>query len=590
MRRLVPFALVLGMLVCAASAQAATGDLTFKDCLAKFATSPCGAVPNEVLDGGRDVAVSPDGSHVYVADNNDSIVWFSRSPSDGSLTYAGCVDNGTETGCTHLPTHTLELPRSLAFSPDGTSLYAALETSDDVVRFDVAGNGALSFGSCVEDDDVFDSGCGQQVANLNTPLRVVVSPDGNSVYATNGPTSGEGELHQFTAALAPVNCYREEPDVGCAGEAAPIDVPYGLAISPDGKHLYVTSVGRDAIAWFSRGSGGSLTQAGCIADGDDTTEFTEGCAEDPEANYDFMNHITFNPDGSDAYVTDETGLGVVYHFTRDSLTGALTRADCLADSIGDAPGCTELNNTTGSGLSSVTDAVVSPDAVNLYAVAYQDEALSTFSLASPSGAMTFVRCLRALEYQGCAGFAGESSLAGPFGVALSPDGHDLYVSNTYGNPAVLHFEREAPGTREGGEEPGEEEPGPEEPGTGGGSGGSGSGSGGSSTPPPSPKPGPTPKPTEAPKCGGFKATIVGSAKADSLKGTAKKDVIAAGAGNDKVSALGGKDIVCGEGGNDQLGGGPGADLLLGGPGRDTLRGNGGVDRFVGGPGRDVVKQ
>lgn len=478
------------------------------------------------------------------------------------------------------------MPRSLAFSPDGSSLYAAVETSDAIVRFEVAANGALSFGSCVEDDDGFNSGCSHQAASLDLPLRVVVSPDGNSVYATNGQ-SGDGTLNQFSASLESVNCYREVPTLGCMNQAEPLEAPYGLAISPDGSYLYVTSVGRDAITWFKRGTGGSLTLAGCLSDEDDTTEFSDSCSEESGVNYDFLNHITFNPDGSDAYVTDETGLGAVYHFTRDATTGALTRQDCLADSIGDAPGCTELNNTTGSGLSSVTDAVVSPDAANLYTVAFQDSALSTFSLA-PNSAMTFVRCLRATEYQGCAGFG--ETLSGPFGVALSPDGHDLYVSNSFGNPAVLHFEREAAGTREGGEEPGGEEPGPEEPGTGGGSGGSGAGSGGSSTPPPSPKPGPAPQPTEAPKCGGFKATIVGSAKADTLKGTAKKDVIAAGAGNDKVSALGGKDIVCGEGGNDQLGGGPGADLLLGGPGRDTLKGNGGVDRLVGGPGRDSVRQ
>lgn len=586
MRRLAFLVIATAMLLCAASASAATGDLTFKDCLAKFANGPCGAVPNQVLDGGRDVAVSPDGSHVYVADFEDSIVWFNRSPTDGSLTYAGCIDNGSETGCTHLPVNTMQVPRSLAFSPDGSTLYAAVETTNDVIRFDVAANGALSFGNCVEDSDGFNSGCGAQVADLEKPLRVVVSPDGSSVYATSGPTSGHGAIHQFSANLTQVNCYREVTDIGCANKVAPIDVPYGMAISPDGKHLYVTSVGRDAITWFGRGSGGSLVEAGCTYDGDDTSEFTEGCVKDTGVNYDFMNHITFSPDGSDAYVTDETGLGRIYHFTRSALTGALTRQDCLADDLGveETPGCTPLSNSTGSGLASVTDAVVSPDSANLYAVAFQDSALSTFSLDS-SGAMSFVRCLRALEYQGCAGFG--ETLAGPFGVAISPDGHDLYVSNGTSNPAILHFERDAEGSREGGGE----EPGGEEPGTGGGgggSGGSGPGGGPGSTPPPSPKPGPGPKPTV--KCGGFKATIVGTAKADTIKGTAKKDVIAAGGGNDKVSALAGNDVVCGEGGNDKLGGGAGADLLLGGPGKDTLKGNGGVDRLVGGPGRDTVTQ
>lgn len=579
MRRLVPFALALSLLVCAASASAATGDLTFKDCIAKFESSPCSAVPNEMLEGARDVAVSHDGRFVYVPDYNDAVVVFKRSPTTGAVSFSSCIDNGGDVGCTHLPNNTLLAPRRLALSPDGSSLYVAAETSDAIVRLVVASDGSLSFGSCVEDDTLFDSGCGQEVATLDSPDRVVVSPDGKSVYSV----SNDSSLNHFSASLVPQGCYREETVTGCESQAEPLLGPAGLAVSPDGKHLYVTSIGRDAITWFTLGSGGALTLAGCISDDDDTTEFSDNCTEESGVNYDYMNSIAFNPGGTSAYVTDETGLGVVYHFARAALTGALTRQDCLADSIGDAPGCTELNNTTGSGLSSVTDAVVSPDAANLYTVAYQDSAVSTFDLDS-NGAMTFVRCLRATAFEGCAGF-GSSTLERPFGVDVSPDGHDVYVANGNGLPALLHFERDAPGTREGGEEPGSEEPG-----TGGGSGGSGSGSGGSSTPPPSPKPGPTPKPPEAPKCGGFKATIVGSAKADTLKGTAKKDVIAAGPGNDKVSALGGKDVVCGEGGNDQLGGGPGADLLLGGPGRDTLRGNGGVDRFVGGPGRDSVKQ
>jgi DNA-binding beta-propeller fold protein YncE len=579
MRRLVP-TLVLApvlLLLWAAPAPAATGDLGFRDCLAKFVASPCAAVPSEVLDGGRDVAVSPDGKLIFVADSEDSVVGFKRSLVDGSVSYASCVSSAAEPGCSPVAAKVLGVPRSLAFSPDSSSLYVVGETWDTLVRFIVGADGTLTLAGCAEDAALPESDCATEVPGLENVLRVVVAPDG-AVYASGE----EGAIAHFSASLALQGCYREVTVGTSCAQAEPLSAPYGLAVSPDGKHLYATSVGRDAIVWFTRGVGGALTFAGCIADDDDATAFSDNCAEEAGVNYDFVNHITFSPNGEHAYATDETGLGVVYHFTRSAPTGALTRQDCLANDIdADAPGCTELNDDTGSGLASVTDAVVSPDAGNLYTVARQDEALSTFGLSSPGGALSFIRCLRAnsVVTQGCSPFS-SATLGGPFGIAASSDGQDVYVANGSGIPALLHFEREDPGTR-----PGEEEgPGPDpdpDPDPGSGSG---------SNPGPGPAPPPPPPTPPQAKCANLKATIVGTSGADTLRGTAKRDVIAAGAGNDKVQGLGGKDVVCGEGGNDNLNGGADADHLLGGPGKDVLKGAAGKDRLVGGPGRDAVKQ
>jgi hypothetical protein len=79
------------------------------------------------------------------------------------------------------------------------------------------------------------------------------------------------------------------------------------------------------------------------------------------------------------------------------------------------------------------------------------------------------------------------------------------------------------------------------------------------------------------RCNGEVATVVGTNRADVLRGTAGDDVIAALGGRDVVFGLDGDDVVCG---------GKGRDVLLGNGGVDLLLGNGGRDVAIGGRGHD----
>jgi len=102
-------------------------------------------------------------------------------------------------------------------------------------------------------------------------------------------------------------------------------------------------------------------------------------------------------------------------------------------------------------------------------------------------------------------------------------------------------------------------------------------------------------PRQLNRCRGEVATLVGTAKSETLRGTRGRDVILAAGGRDKVKGRGGKDVICGGGGKDRLGGGKGKDRIVGGKGKDRLiggRGNdvvksgGGRDRAAGNKGRD----
>jgi 6-phosphogluconolactonase (cycloisomerase 2 family) len=114
----------------------------------------------------------------------------------------------------------------------------------------------------------------------------------------------------------------------------------------------------------------------------------------------------------------------------------------------------------------------------------------------------------------------------------------------------------------------------------------------------------------APRCRGRLATVVGtrSRGITRVRGTRKADVIVGTTGRDSISSRGGGDLVCARGGrdrvsagrgadrvfggsgNDRISGGSGADRLFGQGGRDRIRGGRGRDRISGGSGRDDVKQ
>ena len=87
---------------------------------------------------------------------------------------------------------------------------------------------------------------------------------------------------------------------------------------------------------------------------------------------------------------------------------------------------------------------------------------------------------------------------------------------------------------------------------------------------------PTPADAATPRCKGKKATIVGTAGADRIRGTKRADVIVGLGGNDRISGGRRRDIICGGPGNDTISGDGGFDTLAGNGDRDVLKGGNGL--------------
>lgn len=188
------------------------------------------------------VAVSPDGAHVYVASRFDNAVAvFARDASTGRLTFVEVQKDGVGgvVGLDHV--------ESLAMSPDGTHVYAA----NDGVTYTYPAflavfardpsTGTLTFLE-VHEDGV------DGVDGLRGDSRVALSPDGAHLYVTG---AYDQSVAMFARdASAGTLTFRRVYENNVDGEG--LNGAVGLAVSADGGYLYVASHHGDALSVFRR--------------------------------------------------------------------------------------------------------------------------------------------------------------------------------------------------------------------------------------------------------------------------------------------------------------------------------------------------
>jgi DNA-binding beta-propeller fold protein YncE len=354
-----------------------------------------GADSVEGLGGAHGVAVSPDGKHVYATGYSDNAVAvFARSSITGTLTFVEMEQDGVG------PVDGLHGAYAVAVAPDGLHVYVTGDEDDAVVAFARnATTGELSFVEMEQD------GAGG-VDGLNGATSVAVSPDGDNVYVTG---YGENAIAVFdritsTGALSFTEMHTNGAMVSGLGGAV------SVAISPDGKHVYVAGMQDDAVSVFGRDQAtGKLSYLDTVWDSAPTVD-----------GLDAVRSVTVSPDGKHAYTASYIGDAVAV-FERNANTGALTFVEVHQDEVGGVDG---LN---GSIL-----VTISPDGNHVYATGNYDDAMALFERDGDSGALTFVEVHRD-------GVGGVDGLQGAEMVAPSPDGKHVYVTGWDDN-AVSVFE------------------------------------------------------------------------------------------------------------------------------------------------------
>lgn len=414
-----------------AVALAGTGALTYKGCFANRGEGGCKTPKHDSLTYATGTAVSPDGRSVYVV-GFSGITTFVRGRS-GALSFAGCIGEDIlgvgDNGC-KLPRHnSLVGSFDVAVSPDGKSVYVASYEYGSITRFDRAPDGTLTYRGCFADRG--KGGCQTpRHDSLSFATGLAVSPDGRSVYvASYGGDSVTRFKRGPNGALTYGGCFADGGEQDCKRpHHDSLEEAAGVAVSPDGRSVYV--IGEDAVTRFDRRAGGALRYRRCIADGGEA-----GCRRARHPSIGEGYRVAVSPDGRSVYTTSYSH-DAISRFDRGP-TGALKYRGCVASEA--QSGCRKSKRDS---LDDAVGVAVSGDGQSVYVAAIRSEAITRFNRTA-SGGLDFAGCIASKGKNRCKR-ASHNSLRGAAGLALSPDDSSVYVAS-YASNSVTFVGRETAG-------------------------------------------------------------------------------------------------------------------------------------------------
>jgi 6-phosphogluconolactonase len=148
----------------------------------------------------------------------------------------------------HMPTGLASL--GIAITPDARTLYSVHAGSMSIVGYRIGAGGTLSLMT-------------EATVVVGSPvIGAAISPDGSRLFVTTGPSLEPGALGAPGAVLSfAISSTGGLTRTGAP--AAPIEGSVSqVAVTPDGRHLVVTSYLTDTVTSFAIGAGSRLTQAG----------------------------------------------------------------------------------------------------------------------------------------------------------------------------------------------------------------------------------------------------------------------------------------------------------------------------------------
>ena len=291
------------------------------------------------------------------------------------------------------------------------------------------------------------SGC-QKGKALKEAEEIAVSPDGKSVYVTSYLSSSISIFDRSRATgrliqkRGRAGCISEDPVKGGCAHARALDEPQDVEVSPDGKNVYVVSFDSNSVAIFDRNPAtGALTQKPGPAGCVSEAGPGDGCEQATKASLDYPDGLAISPDGASLYAASENSDSVAI-FDRDPATGLLAQKPDRAGCIVDR-GRRGGECARGKGINFPLGVEVSPDGKNVYVASQSSNGVAIFERNTATGELSQRHGAAAcLSRAGEEGCGAAKGLGFSDDLGVSPDGRNLYVLSRRPG-AVLIFDRRA---------------------------------------------------------------------------------------------------------------------------------------------------
>jgi DNA-binding beta-propeller fold protein YncE len=281
----------------------------------------------------------------------------------------------------------VQSPVPVVVSSDGNSLYVGTNEnnfSGTVSQFTVASNGTLTL-----KEPPWVS------TDVLHPDALALSPDGTSLYAADSTNFGgqPGFVTQYTVGSGGLLSVKAPPTVAAGG--GPVG---GVAVAPNGASAYASNFGENTVSQYSVGAGGVLSPM---------TPATVPTGANPVG-------IAITSDGGSLYVVDK-GTRAVSQYSIGA-GGALSPKSPATAPTGPEP----------------EEVAISPDGKSVYVSDKAEKGEISQYTVEPGGALT---------PKSPASVPAERQ---PTGLAISPDGKNLYVAEQISN-TVSQYRIEANG-------------------------------------------------------------------------------------------------------------------------------------------------